>query len=119
MLILVIRESSTISSSCVLLKHNAHVVNGPFLYVGLCGCCRTRAGYSRADQFYASYPAGTELLTDTAKVCENNVISDLYFVLFGCELWFFFFGIEITLFFDMIWLFCYLLVVIFEFVICW
>jgi hypothetical protein len=32
---------------------------------------------------------------------------------------FFFFGIEITLFFDMIWLFCYLLVVIFEFVICW
>ncbi|CAA2986818.1 uncharacterized protein LOC111396333 isoform X2 [Olea europaea subsp. europaea] len=25
----------------------------------------TRAGYSRADQFYASYPAGTELLTDT------------------------------------------------------
>lgn len=29
---------------------------------------RTRAGYSRADQFYASYPAGTELLTDTAKV---------------------------------------------------
>lgn len=30
--------------------------------------CRTRAGYSRADQFYASYPAGTELLTDTAKV---------------------------------------------------
>ena len=30
--------------------------------------CRTRAGYSRADQFYAAYPAGTELLTDTAKV---------------------------------------------------
>ncbi|KAF2316776.1 hypothetical protein GH714_042117 [Hevea brasiliensis] len=28
----------------------------------------TRAGYSRADQFYASYPAGTELLTDTAKL---------------------------------------------------
>ncbi|KAG7591730.1 hypothetical protein ISN45_Aa01g007230 [Arabidopsis thaliana x Arabidopsis arenosa] len=28
----------------------------------------TRAGYSRGDQFYASYPAGTELLTDTAKV---------------------------------------------------
>ncbi|CAA6665473.1 unnamed protein product [Spirodela intermedia] len=27
----------------------------------------TRAGYSRADQFYAAYPAGTELLTDTAK----------------------------------------------------
>ncbi|KAL3821619.1 hypothetical protein ACJIZ3_007524 [Penstemon smallii] len=28
----------------------------------------TRAGHSRADQFYASYPAGTELLTDTAKL---------------------------------------------------
>ncbi|KAF3432187.1 hypothetical protein FNV43_RR26926 [Rhamnella rubrinervis] len=28
----------------------------------------TRAGYSRADQFYASYPAGTELLTDTEKL---------------------------------------------------
>ncbi|KAG2383828.1 hypothetical protein LR48_Vigan10g282400 [Vigna angularis] len=28
----------------------------------------TRAGYSRADQFYASYPAGTELLTDTTKL---------------------------------------------------
>lgn len=31
---------------------------------------RTRAGYSRGDQFYASYPAGTELLVDTTKVCE-------------------------------------------------
>ncbi|KAE8705457.1 diadenosine 5' family protein [Hibiscus syriacus] len=29
---------------------------------------KTRAGYSRADQFYAAYPAGTELLTDTAKL---------------------------------------------------
>lgn len=28
----------------------------------------TRAGYSRADQYYAAYPAGTELLTDTAKL---------------------------------------------------
>ncbi|GAB4828772.1 hypothetical protein Ancab_018432 [Ancistrocladus abbreviatus] len=28
----------------------------------------TRAGYSRGDQYYASYPAGTELLTDTAKL---------------------------------------------------
>ncbi|WOH07633.1 hypothetical protein DCAR_0727066 [Daucus carota subsp. sativus] len=28
----------------------------------------TRAGYSRADQYYASYPAGTELLTDAAKL---------------------------------------------------
>lgn len=28
----------------------------------------TRAGYSRGDQFYASYPAGTEMLTDTAKL---------------------------------------------------
>jgi hypothetical protein len=35
MLILVIRESSTISSSCILLKHDAHVVNDPFLYVGM------------------------------------------------------------------------------------
>ncbi|CAK9154760.1 unnamed protein product [Ilex paraguariensis] len=31
----------------------------------------TRAGYSRADQFYASYPAGTELLTDTAKLYKS------------------------------------------------
>ncbi|BAH91186.1 Os01g0606050 [Oryza sativa Japonica Group] len=29
---------------------------------------KTRAGISRGDQFYASYPAGTELLTDTAKL---------------------------------------------------
>uniref|UniRef100_A0A2P2ITC1 Transmembrane protein n=1 Tax=Rhizophora mucronata TaxID=61149 RepID=A0A2P2ITC1_RHIMU len=28
----------------------------------------TRAGYSKADQFYASYPAGTELLADTTKL---------------------------------------------------
>ncbi|KAH7833990.1 hypothetical protein Vadar_011696 [Vaccinium darrowii] len=28
----------------------------------------TRAGYSRADQVYASYPAGTELLTDAVKL---------------------------------------------------
>ncbi|KAF3784182.1 hypothetical protein EJ110_NYTH30893 [Nymphaea thermarum] len=28
----------------------------------------TRAGISRGDQFYASFPAGTELLTDTAKL---------------------------------------------------
>lgn len=28
----------------------------------------TRAGYSRGDQYYASYPAGTELLTDTTKI---------------------------------------------------
>lgn len=28
----------------------------------------TRAGYSRGDQFYAAYPAGTELLTDTTKL---------------------------------------------------
>ncbi|MED6179960.1 hypothetical protein PIB30_005759 [Stylosanthes scabra] len=28
----------------------------------------TRAGYSREDQFYASYPAGTDLLTDTSKL---------------------------------------------------
>jgi len=36
----------------------------------------TRAGYSRADQFYAAYPAGTELLTDTTKVFSlANVIN--------------------------------------------
>ncbi|KAK9749980.1 hypothetical protein RND81_02G163600 [Saponaria officinalis] len=29
---------------------------------------KTRAGFSRGDQFYASYPAGTEMLTDTAKL---------------------------------------------------
>ncbi|KAG5236812.1 diadenosine 5' family protein [Salix suchowensis] len=28
----------------------------------------TRAGYSRGDQFYAAYPAGTELLTDATKL---------------------------------------------------
>ncbi|XP_072967632.1 uncharacterized protein [Typha angustifolia] len=28
----------------------------------------TRAGFSRADQYYAAYPAGIELLTDTAKM---------------------------------------------------
>ncbi|XP_022725753.1 uncharacterized protein LOC111282085 isoform X2 [Durio zibethinus] len=27
----------------------------------------SRAGFSSVDQFYASYPAGTELLTDTTK----------------------------------------------------
>ncbi|PRQ40921.1 hypothetical protein RchiOBHm_Chr4g0441361 [Rosa chinensis] len=32
------------------------------------GFSRTRAGFSRGDQFYASYPAGTELLTDQAKL---------------------------------------------------
>lgn len=31
----------------------------------------TRAGYSRADQYYAAYPAGTELLTDTAKLYKS------------------------------------------------
>ncbi|WJX17402.1 hypothetical protein P8452_07324 [Trifolium repens] len=31
----------------------------------------TRAGYSRADQYYASYPAGTELLTDTTKLYKS------------------------------------------------
>ncbi|KAF1870961.1 hypothetical protein Lal_00020695, partial [Lupinus albus] len=41
------------------------VEHPPFLLHSL---RRTRAGYSRADQFYASYPAGTELLTDTSKL---------------------------------------------------
>ncbi|KAF4356114.1 hypothetical protein G4B88_012579 [Cannabis sativa] len=41
-----------------------------FLIVMMMGCWgfRTRAGYSRGDQFYASYPAGTELLVDTTKL---------------------------------------------------
>ncbi|GAB2226577.1 hypothetical protein Droror1_Dr00022388, partial [Drosera rotundifolia] len=30
-----------------------------------------RAGYSRDDQYYASYPAGTELLTDTTKLYKS------------------------------------------------
>lgn len=44
--------------------------------------CRTRAGYSRADQYYASYPAGTELLTDTSKVF--FLIESEKFHLFWC-----------------------------------
>ncbi|TVU34513.1 hypothetical protein EJB05_16348 [Eragrostis curvula] len=35
----------------------------------------TRAGISRADQYYASYPAGTELLTDTAKQYLAHLLS--------------------------------------------
>ncbi|KAI3526645.1 hypothetical protein L1887_05905 [Cichorium endivia] len=31
----------------------------------------TRAGFSRGDQFYASYPAGSELLTDTTKLYKS------------------------------------------------
>ncbi|KAG9450087.1 hypothetical protein H6P81_010052 [Aristolochia fimbriata] len=31
----------------------------------------TRAGFSRADQYYASYPASIELLTDTAKLYKS------------------------------------------------
>lgn len=34
--------------------------------------CRTRAGFSRGDQYYASFAAGTELLTDTTKVCKKR-----------------------------------------------
>ncbi|XP_075494467.1 uncharacterized protein LOC142532041 isoform X2 [Primulina tabacum] len=41
-------------------------------FTALIGCAytnnTTRAGFSRADQFYASYPAGTELLVDTTKL---------------------------------------------------
>jgi hypothetical protein len=47
-------------------------------------CCRTRAGYSRADQYYASYPAGTELLTDTAKVYEKYDFR-VSLCSFGCD----------------------------------
>ena len=51
------------------------------LYLVCFWCYRTRAGYSRGDQFYASYPAGTELLTDTAKVCDIFFFSMVvYFV---------------------------------------
>nr|DAD32122.1 TPA_asm: hypothetical protein HUJ06_010973 [Nelumbo nucifera] len=38
----------------------------------------TRAGISRGDQFYASFPAGTELLTDTAKVYDFSFIFHIY-----------------------------------------
>ncbi|KAL0704182.1 hypothetical protein Bca4012_070607 [Brassica carinata] len=38
----------------------------------------TRAGFSRGDQFYASYPAGTELLTDTAKIDAIGLVLKLY-----------------------------------------
>ncbi|KAG2583099.1 hypothetical protein PVAP13_6KG148836 [Panicum virgatum] len=34
----------------------------------------TRAGISRANQYYASYPAGTELLIDTAKLYETALV---------------------------------------------
>ncbi|KAK8627591.1 hypothetical protein V6N13_135200 [Hibiscus sabdariffa] len=44
----------------------------------------TRAGYSRADQFYASYPAGTELLTDTAKAPFFSFSSFYCFSLGNC-----------------------------------
>ncbi|KAL0723507.1 hypothetical protein Bca4012_038106 [Brassica carinata] len=50
----------------------------------------TRAGFSRGDQFYASYPAGTELLTDTAKrfyiVVEIDAICDLVLKLYKAAL---------------------------------
>lgn len=37
-------------------------------YIWWFGYYRTRVQYLRADQFYASYPGGIELLTGTAKV---------------------------------------------------
>ncbi|KVI05464.1 hypothetical protein Ccrd_016243 [Cynara cardunculus var. scolymus] len=40
----------------------------------------TRAGYSRGDQFYASYPAGSELLTDTTKVSGISLFCNELFV---------------------------------------
>ncbi|KAH9794762.1 transmembrane protein [Citrus sinensis] len=42
--------------------------NNTFFVIGGVNHFWTRAGYSRGDQFYASYPAGTELLTDTTKL---------------------------------------------------
>ncbi|KAI3907160.1 hypothetical protein MKW92_034400 [Papaver armeniacum] len=33
----------------------------------------TRSGVPRVDQFYASYPAGTKLLTDTAKLYKSSL----------------------------------------------
>ncbi|KAI3778136.1 hypothetical protein L2E82_07181 [Cichorium intybus] len=32
---------------------------------------RTRSGFSRGDQFYASYPVRSELLTDTTKLYKS------------------------------------------------
>ncbi|KAJ6899128.1 diadenosine 5' family protein [Populus alba x Populus x berolinensis] len=48
----------------------------------------TRAGYSRGDQFYAAYPAGTELLTDATKVCETVIdgCCQITFVVYTCIL---------------------------------
>ena len=79
---------------------------------------RNKFFFSRADQFYASYPAGTKLLIDTAKVCEIIVWFEICTLLFrmcvsyGC--------FKLILHWSLIWYdFIYLLVVIFEFVICW
>ncbi|KAL2455553.1 hypothetical protein Adt_47223 [Abeliophyllum distichum] len=50
----------------------------------------TRAGYSRADQFYASYPAGTELLIDTAvlyKAALGNCFEEEEWGPIECNTW--------------------------------
>ncbi|KAI3956696.1 hypothetical protein MKW92_015556 [Papaver armeniacum] len=48
---------------------------GFYCFVSVLTCAytsnTTRAGVPRVDQFYASYPAGTELLTDTAKLYKS------------------------------------------------
>jgi hypothetical protein len=52
----------------VLNKRNTQFdreISGEYRSLVLFPYCSTRAGISRADQYYASYPAGTELLTDT------------------------------------------------------
>jgi hypothetical protein len=59
-----------------------------------CGCCRTRAGYSRGDQFYAAYPAGTELLTDATKVCDQQLLLSN----FCCFTWAFILDSDVRIF---------------------
>ncbi|XP_022725752.1 uncharacterized protein LOC111282085 isoform X1 [Durio zibethinus] len=56
----------------------------------------SRAGFSSVDQFYASYPAGTELLTDTTKTLQasreiaiglscGKLFNAIYVCLFMCK----------------------------------
>jgi hypothetical protein len=59
-----------ISLFILVLESHTHTIWALILFFFF-GCCRTRAGYSRGDQFYAAYPVGTELLTDATKVCDQ------------------------------------------------
>ncbi|KAI3955580.1 hypothetical protein MKX01_034902 [Papaver californicum] len=47
------------------------VVSYTGFYYSLVLFCRARVSVPRVDQFYASYPAGTELLKDTAKLYKS------------------------------------------------